>query len=708
MLAYFNPFNRFELITRDYRFRLRPHHQAANTSIVFIEIAEDSIAKIGRWPWPRKWHGTLISCIEEFKPYSISFDVLFLEKSNEEDDGLLSQAIREANNVYLPLDFQLVKPSPFLKLYKETADLSLLGYQPIYPIEEFRKKSKGMGHIWINPDEDGIVRKAPLYVEHNKQLYPHLAFKTALDYLAVRQEDIEIVKGQYIFIKKSHIGAFKIPINDHFETVINWVGPWNTTFKHYSYIDVLKSYQQLREKEKPLIDLTQLANKICLVAVTATGLYDIKPIPIEPTYPMVGVHATIISNILNKDFVYTLSLKNNLIIILLIGIILGLLIPYFKPAYSLIVTVSMVVLYLGIAFVSFQKYDALLNITYPTLTIIISFIVFMIYRYLLQEHNKKIETMKLIESLIMSAIKSIDARDPSTAGHSQRVAYYSLKIAQGITLAHTGYFSKKRFSKNQLLELVYAAWLHDIGKIGVREQVLTKGTKLSKDQMMVIETRLQYISKCMEQDSGKTIKKNDNKASFNLLEQNVKKIAKYLEIIKLANIAHFLDDTHINQIKTIADEKYITKSGEELTFLTEEETRNLSVKKGNLTDEERKEIQSHALYSHEILKEIAFPEDIKHVHKFASFHHEHIDGTGYPFGKKGKEIPLQSRIIAVADVYDALTSSDRYYKKAIPIPVALKILQEEAGNEYLDKHIVGLFIAQKLYELPEQETQASS
>ncbi|MBC7196977.1 MAG: HD domain-containing protein, partial [Deferribacterales bacterium] len=138
-------------------------------------------------------------------------------------------------------------------------------------------------------------------------------------------------------------------------------------------------------------------------------------------------------------------------------------------------------------------------------------------------------------------------------------------------------------------------------------------------------------------------------------------------------------------------------NGEEIRLLEDAEYGCLSVKRGTLTEEERKEIESHVYHTYDYLNKIPWTQKLKDVPKIACMHHEKIDGTGYPFGLKGEEIHIYGRIMAVADIFDALTAKDRPYKKAVSVDVALKIIQEEAENNKLDKDIVRFFIDKQIY-----------
>lgn len=324
---------------------------------------------------------------------------------------------------------------------------------------------------------------------------------------------------------------------------------------------------------------------------------------------------------------------------------------------------------------------------------------------------KLIEDIKnLFESLVKYSATAIDARSPHTAGHSRRVSELSIRVAKTINEENDGPLSAIKFSPLEIEELRISAWLHDIGKIGVREWVLEKMTKLNADKMEAVGNRFHTIR---EKIINKALKK---KLEVLKRDGNLSDISPYLsaideelnsalmelddEIKFLDNINKpgFMKDEDLEKLRKIAGKKFLNSTGTEEPYLTEFEFTNLSVRKGNLTDEEYKNIQSHVVHTYNILQNIPFTKNLKNVPKIAATHHEMLNGSGYPYGLKDNQIPMQARIIGMVDIFDALTAADRPYKAAVPLDKALQILQFEAKDNRLDKRIVDLFIEKKLYE----------
>lgn len=310
----------------------------------------------------------------------------------------------------------------------------------------------------------------------------------------------------------------------------------------------------------------------------------------------------------------------------------------------------------------------------------------------------------LFEALIRYSASAIDARSPHTAGHSRRVAAYSTAIVMAINADTTGPFRHVFFTREQIEELNYAAWLHDIGKIGVPEHILDKENRLSQENMETIATRFALINALnvnriwRQRPTG-----NKNEPGSDSKSKQVKKVEQEIEqdfnFVKKLNQSGFLSEEDLGTLQAIASKTYKDLQGNVKPYLTDQEVEALSVKKGNLTPEEYGRIQTHVELTHNIVKNIPFTKSLKDVPFFSASHHELLDGTGYPKGLKGDEIPIQCRILAVVDIFDALTAADRPYRRAVSSEKGGKILKAEAETGRLDKDIVNLFVDKELYKI---------
>ncbi len=316
------------------------------------------------------------------------------------------------------------------------------------------------------------------------------------------------------------------------------------------------------------------------------------------------------------------------------------------------------------------------------------------------------DIQRLFEGFVRASITAIESRDPSTGGHSERVAKMSVALARATTEVDIGIYRSVKFKEEEVRELEYAAMLHDFGKIGVREEVLVKAKKLYAHQLEGIQERIKickaaakinYLEKRLRQ-SG-----NDLDLEKDYLNR-VAQIEGYKDIILQANEPTILMNENIQVLDKIRSEQLLLPDGSNIALLTEEEFKALSVTKGSLTENERVEIESHVRHTYQFLKMIPWTKDFKHLTEIAYCHHEKLDGTGYPRGLVAHEIPLQSKIMTIADIFDALTASDRWYKEAVPTERAIEILFKEVEKGKIDPVLFELFVAKKIFEIAQPKT----
>ncbi|MBN2383904.1 GAF domain-containing protein [bacterium] len=321
------------------------------------------------------------------------------------------------------------------------------------------------------------------------------------------------------------------------------------------------------------------------------------------------------------------------------------------------------------------------------------------------------ELRDMFDGIVSASVHAIEQRDPTTSGHSRRVSMLSVELARHLNQVDTGPYAQVQFSPTEIEELRIAALLHDFGKIGVKETVLTKASKLEPLNLELIETRLDKIlyyeeSKYLNQVIS-AFQQGDSPADIQKLrhtfEQLKSSLQQYKEIIRKANEPTILPEGDFEIIDQIALLDFFDEQGRSISILSDRELECLKIRRGTLTPEEIDEIQSHARKTHEFLKLIPWGTRFKDLPLIAGTHHEKLNGTGYPYALKEAEIPIQSKIMAVADIFDALTASDRPYKKAVPVNRALDILGYEAKDNHLDKELVSIFVDHEIYKVVFQE-----
>ncbi|MDZ4676194.1 MAG: HD domain-containing phosphohydrolase [Oligoflexia bacterium] len=318
----------------------------------------------------------------------------------------------------------------------------------------------------------------------------------------------------------------------------------------------------------------------------------------------------------------------------------------------------------------------------------------------------------LFESFVKASVMAIEARDPSTSGHSDRVAQLTVRLAEVVDSTTSGILKDIRFSTEQIREIRYASLLHDFGKIGVREAILTKGQKLFPNELETVLLRLQTITSvnearawryCAEKLVGHATQQNplDPQAELGkslwAIDQFRQQIDQIRRGILKANESQILDKD-FDIIKLMGEIKRMSEDiGQKI--LDENEIVRLSVKRGTLSPQERVQIESHVSHTYDFLSQIAWTETLQNVPEIAHAHHEKLDGTGYPRKLKADQIPIQSRMMTISDIYDALTAFDRPYKKAVDNTRALDILHDEAKEGKLDKELLRIFIEARAYEV---------
>lgn len=324
--------------------------------------------------------------------------------------------------------------------------------------------------------------------------------------------------------------------------------------------------------------------------------------------------------------------------------------------------------------------------------------------------NRKLyqEIENMLEGFVSAAVTAIEQRDPTTSGHSLRVAAYTLKLAETVDSVSAGPFAAAKFSPEQMKEIRYAALLHDFGKVGVREEVLVKAKKLYPLQLDVIRQRFDYIRKeieagmvrrklqvFMERDRGDALAEIARLSED--FDQRVKALDDYLAVILEANEPTVLEHSRSRRVREIAAQYFLDTKGVERPYLTPEEGHLLSIPKGSLDEAERRQIESHAIHTFVFLSQIPWTKELARVPDIARAHHEKLNGTGYPYKLRGDEIPLPTKMMTICDIFDALTASDRPYKKAVQVPRALAILEDCVKAGELDPELFRLFCEARVY-----------
>jgi HD-GYP domain-containing protein (c-di-GMP phosphodiesterase class II) len=324
---------------------------------------------------------------------------------------------------------------------------------------------------------------------------------------------------------------------------------------------------------------------------------------------------------------------------------------------------------------------------------------------------------RLFEGFARAAVTAIETRDPATSGHSFRVANLTVALAEAVDRVDSGPYKGVQFSRDQMREIRYASLLHDFGKVGVREEVLVKAKKLYPAQLEVIKQRLGLVRRTLQNESLKLrmdfLLQNGNekfqaaqKEFDSRLSDQLRQIDEYAEAIVWANEPTVLPEGNFDQLMEIANLQYEDLSGKKQPILTLEEIQMLSIRKGSLDEEERLQIESHVLHTLSFLQQIPWTNELRNVPEIARGHHEKLNGTGYPYRLSAPEIPVQTRMMTISDIFDALAAADRPYKKAVSIERALEILELSVDDGELDPGLFEIFLSAKIFERWKVEPRA--
>jgi HD-GYP domain-containing protein (c-di-GMP phosphodiesterase class II) len=314
----------------------------------------------------------------------------------------------------------------------------------------------------------------------------------------------------------------------------------------------------------------------------------------------------------------------------------------------------------------------------------------------------------LFDGFVQASVTAIEQRDPSTAGHSGRVESLTTHLASAVTKIDVGKYRDTYLSDDQLKELRYACLLHDFGKVGVREHILIKAKKLMPGQLEVIQARFEGVERSVQvkyaTEKLEAMRRGEAGAAVlaeidRRLEEDLYQLEQWIQGIVAANEPSVLPEDKASMLEFLSQQTYYDMAGKPHPMLDPQEFRFLSIRKGTLDPQERLEMESHVTHSFHFLSKIPWTPMMRGVPEIAYGHHEKLDGTGYPRGLSGDEIPIQARMMTISDIYDALTAQDRPYKRAVPREKALDILKNEAGEGKLDADLVDVFIAKRVYEV---------
>jgi HD-GYP domain-containing protein (c-di-GMP phosphodiesterase class II) len=301
---------------------------------------------------------------------------------------------------------------------------------------------------------------------------------------------------------------------------------------------------------------------------------------------------------------------------------------------------------------------------------------------------------ELFESFITLINTAIDEKSPYTGGHCQRVPMLTMLLAEAVNETRAGPLAEFQMSDKDRYELKIAGLLHDCGKVTTPVHVVDKATKLETifDRIHLIDTRFEILKRDAEIEHLK--KKLDDQQ----LRDRLRQLDEDRRFLQMCNIGgERMSDDNMVHVKRIAKYRWRDLTGHEAEFLTEEEVKNLTIRAGTLTDDERKIINNHIVATIKMLEALPWPKHLTNVPEYAGGHHERMDGKGYPRGLTREQMSVQARCMGIADIFEALTAKDRPYKKGKTLSESLEILGKMRLNHHIDPDLFDIFVRRKVY-----------
>jgi hypothetical protein len=315
------------------------------------------------------------------------------------------------------------------------------------------------------------------------------------------------------------------------------------------------------------------------------------------------------------------------------------------------------------------------------------------------------ELQDLFESFIKMIASAIDDKSPYTGGHCRRIPVLTMMLADAVDGEGDGPMKDFRINEKDRYELETAAWLHDCGKVITPEYVMDKSTKLETifDRIHLLEARYEILLRDLEIDYLKASmaareQGRDTEDLSKSYAKNRKKLKSDLAFLQHINVGgEFMTDEQISRVYTLARQQWIDMNGDQHALLSEDEIENLTITRGTLNNKEREVINYHIVATIKMLESLPFPKHLQRVPEYAGGHHEKMDGTGYPKGLKKDEMSVQARIMAIADIFEALTASDRPYKKGKKLSECLRIMSFMKKDRHIDEDLFEIFVKSKVY-----------
>lgn len=638
-----------------------------DTKIKIIGIDEKTLEALGPMnTWNRNVPAELLEILsanEEIKPSIIAFDIMYMGNVEAESDKRFAQAAKKAGNVVVASRVTWRDKGTF-----ETVGGSVIDYNVDkaivdnveYPYEELRANVEH-GFANTHQDEDGYIRFGQYKVDYNGEIEKSFAAKIYEIYCRENGIEEKIPKAY-------NAKDFK----DMF---------------YFTYSGKISDYEVI-----PLIDVLNGETKaaafddcIVLVGAYATGMMDAYNVPIQKGAQMYGVeiHANIVEALMEEKTAVPVSSMMYIIAITVIAVGFYLANRKLKPVYGALLMAGLIVVDVIVGKLLFGN-GYVMDIIYLPVILMVVYVAQLVIRIITFNRMYTEALKEQMYSFADAFATAVDERTPYNGSHTKKVTEYVCAFANYSNMLYKKRQTDEYFDKNRIGQLRLAATLHDIGKMIIPKAVMNKATRLDKNieklddryKLLKVYYETEILSNRMSEEEGRAMQQ--------YLDESI-------QFIHDIDGAGFLPQEKLDRIVEIGEHKYITPDGECIPFLTDYEKSCLLIQKGTLTNEEREIMESHVVMTSKILSKVKFHSFHKDVASIASNHHEFINGTGYPMKKGAEELSVECRVLTIADIYDALTCTDRPYKKPMPRAKAFSILEAMVEEGKLDGQLVKWF-----------------
>lgn len=371
--SWYRVFDSYEYQSYDWRFKFREHTTPLQ-DVLMIGIADADLEMIGRWPFSRDYHAILLDILKQYNAKMIGLDILFVE-SDPATDQAFAEAAQSNGRAYFCRAF-----GGLSSVKDQVVAQEILS--PLLPI--LLQSARGVGHVNAIVDSDGKRRRIAPIIRYEEVATFHLGVAMAMEYLNIKPSEVAYRKGRW-FLGDQRI----IRVDENGHTLVRFHDQWTQAFNHVSYGQILASFRQVLSGEEPDWDLKQLSGKTCFLGLTATGTHDINPVPIDPLYAQVGIHADVFRNVIENQFIQRLHRGWNLIILILLLVGAGLLSGITILVRSISGAIAVVFGYILLSICLFRFGGVWIDLIYPITTFLVVYLMAILRRTMFEKKRRE-------------------------------------------------------------------------------------------------------------------------------------------------------------------------------------------------------------------------------------------------------------------------------------------------------------------------------